>query len=66
MRIVTRKQLSGRWTATDDDGYEPGSPIGAGRSEAAAIADLMEQIEEKAREVTDALCQDARDHLRKV
>ena len=30
------------WTALRD-GYEPGDPIGRGASEAAAIADLLEQ-----------------------
>ena len=33
------------WSATLD-GYEPGDPIGRGPSEAAAIADLQEQIME--------------------
>jgi hypothetical protein len=37
------------WRAVDDDTYDgPGSPIGYGRTEAAAIADLLEQIEERA------------------
>jgi hypothetical protein len=66
MNIVTRQQDSGRWTAVDDDSYDgPGCPIGAGPTEAAAIADLMEQLDELSREVTDALCRDARDHLRR-
>ena len=34
------------WSAVDDDTYDgPGSPIGTGPTEEAAIADLMEQIE---------------------
>jgi hypothetical protein len=66
MRIVTRQQFSGHWTAVDDDTYDgPGCPIGAGPTEAAAIADLMAQLDELSREVTDALCRDARGHLRK-
>jgi hypothetical protein len=36
------------WTAIDDDTYDgPGSPIGSGRTEQEAIADLLEQIEER-------------------
>lgn len=34
------------WSATLD-GYEPGGPIGRGATEEAAVADLLEQIEEK-------------------
>jgi hypothetical protein len=34
------------WVAVDDDTYDgPGSKIGSGPTEAAAIADLMEQFE---------------------
>ena len=34
------------WTAIDEDTYDgPGSPIGIGPTEAAAIADLEEQLE---------------------
>jgi hypothetical protein len=32
------------WTATFD-GYEPGAPIGHGRTEPEAIADLLEQAD---------------------
>jgi hypothetical protein len=35
------------WCAYDDDTYEPGNPIGWGSTEQAAIADLMEQLEDK-------------------
>ena len=36
------------WSAVDDDNYDgPGSPIGYGRTEEEAIADLLEQIEER-------------------
>lgn len=36
------------WSAVDDDTYDgEGCPIGYGATEAAAIADLMEQIEER-------------------
>lgn len=37
------------WQAYDLDTYDPESdmPVGWGRTEAAAIADLMEQIEER-------------------
>ena len=35
------------WSAIDDDTYDgPGSPVGTGATEAEAIADLMEQIDE--------------------
>jgi hypothetical protein len=34
------------WSAVDDNTYDgPGCPVGYGRTEAEAIADLMEQIE---------------------
>ncbi len=33
------------WTAVTDN-YEPGHPIGYGATEAAAIADLQEQLDE--------------------
>jgi len=61
MKIVTRLQAAGLWTAVDDSAYEPGCPIGVGRSEAAAVADLKSQLEEKAREYTGAFYQDACD-----
>jgi len=35
------------WQATDDN-YEPGCPIGYGRTEQEAIDDLREQMEERA------------------
>lgn len=35
------------WSATLDD-YEPGCPVGWGRTEAEAIADLEAQIEDEA------------------
>jgi len=36
------------WSAVDDETYDgPGSPIGYGPTEAAAIADLLETIEER-------------------
>jgi hypothetical protein len=48
MKIDTRQQCGGIWTAVDDDTYDgPCCPIGVGRTEAAAIADLMDQIEEQ-------------------
>ena len=34
------------WSAVDDDTYEGGAPIGYGRTEQEAIADLLEQLEE--------------------
>ena len=34
------------WSAVDADNYEGGDPIGWGRTEAEAIADLLEQIED--------------------
>ena len=60
MRIVTRLQFSGCWTAVDDSTYDgPGCPIGAGPTEAAAIADLMDQLDEKRERLADALAEDA-------
>lgn len=53
MKIVTTydpKPIPPRqfdWSAADD-GYEPGDPIGYGRTEAEAIEDLKRQIEESA------------------
>ena len=36
------------WSAIDDDTYDgPGSPIGTGPTEQAAIDDLLEQLEEQ-------------------
>jgi hypothetical protein len=35
------------WSAIDDNSYSgPGSPIGTGATEEAAIADLMDQLED--------------------
>jgi hypothetical protein len=34
------------WSAVDDKTYEPGCPIGWGRTEQAAIDDLIEQLSE--------------------
>ena len=34
------------WSAVDDDTYEPGQPTGRGATEADAIADLQEQMED--------------------
>jgi hypothetical protein len=47
MRIVTRCHWHGYWTALDDETYSgPGDPIGSGATEAEAIADLEEQLDE--------------------
>jgi hypothetical protein len=36
------------WMAVDDDTYDgPGSPIGLGATEAEAIADLLDQLEDQ-------------------
>ena len=35
------------WIAVDDDTYDYDSPVGRGATEAEAIADLMEQMEEE-------------------
>ena len=35
------------WSAWDDDTYDIGAPIGRGRTEEDAIADLLEQLEER-------------------
>ena len=34
------------WSAIDEETYDFGKPIGYGRTEAEAVADLLEQIEE--------------------
>ena len=45
MNIITERQPNGQWTAIDADSYDgPGSPMGWGVIEAAAIADLREQL----------------------
>jgi hypothetical protein len=37
------------WSAVDDNTYDgPGCPIGYGATEAEAVADLLEQLEERA------------------
>ena len=37
------------WSAIDDQSYDgPGSPLGQGPTEAAAIADLLQQITDEA------------------
>ena len=42
------------WTATED-GYEPGCPIGYGRTRDEAVADLEEQLAERAHQYADRL-----------
>ena len=34
------------WSAVDDDTYEPGCPIGSGRTELEAVQDLFKQLED--------------------
>ena len=34
------------WSAVDDSTYEPGQPIGRGRTELAAVKDLIAQLED--------------------
>lgn len=47
MKIVTENQIYG-WIAVDDDTYDgPGSLIGVGNTEAEAIADLKEKLDER-------------------
>lgn len=56
MNIETRSDLTGAapadsaWTAIDADTYDgtPGSPIGTGRTQAEAIADLLEKLRDGA------------------
>jgi hypothetical protein len=51
MRILTREQFPGHWTAIDDATYDgPESPIGAGRTPEEATADLIERLDEEPRE----------------
>ena len=51
MNIETQSDITGAapadslWTAIDTDTYDgPGSPIGTGRTQAEAIADLLDKI----------------------
>lgn len=47
MNIVANYDPPFGWTAVDDDTYDgPGCPIGTGKTEAEAIADLMAQLED--------------------
>jgi hypothetical protein len=47
MNIHTENQATRVWVAYDDDVYDgPGSTIGWGETPEAAIADLMEQLNE--------------------
>jgi hypothetical protein len=48
------------WKAIDFDS----GAVGYGQAPEGALAELLCQLEDKAREVTDATCRDARDHLR--
>lgn len=51
MAITTERQPNGEWTAIDDDSYDgPGSPMGWGATEGAAIADLWEQLASRRKE----------------
>ena len=48
MNIKTENQATRVWVAYDDDTYDgPGSAIGWGETPAAAIADLLERMEDK-------------------
>lgn len=53
MNILTRyyaKPIPNRnfdWQAIDDDTYDIGQPIGFGRTEAEAVEDLKQQIEDR-------------------
>lgn len=47
MKIKTTEQFPKQWVAIDDDTYDgPGSPIGQGPTEIAAIRDLLDVIED--------------------
>ena len=47
MRILTNFQYM-RWVAVDDDTFDgPGSPMGEGKTEQAAIEDLLEILAER-------------------
>ena len=54
MKIVTEyeaKPIPSRlwdWSAVDEDTYEPGCPVGYGRTKAEAVADLIDKLEERA------------------
>ena len=48
MNIKTENQATRVWVAYDDDTYDgPGSTIGWGETKEAAVADLLEKIEER-------------------
>lgn len=45
MKLMTEDQFYG-WVATTDNYDGPGSPIGSGRTESEATADLLEILED--------------------
>ena len=48
MKLRTKLQPNGEWTAIDDDSYDgEGSPMGWGATEQAAVDDLKEQLTER-------------------
>jgi len=51
MKIIAIEQIPGHWAAVDDDSYEPGSPIGLGRTATEAILDLLEILADKLPEI---------------
>lgn len=46
MKIITKINCIGLYDAIDDDTYDYDAPIGYGETEAEAIADLKEQLED--------------------
>lgn len=47
MKVRTQQHYATEWTAIDHDTYDgPESPIGMGKTEQEAIADLKEQLDE--------------------
>jgi hypothetical protein len=46
MNIKTECHGWDNWTAIDDDTYDYDGPVGYGKSEAEAISDLKEQLED--------------------
>jgi hypothetical protein len=48
MTIITHQHYSDQWTAYDDNTYDgPGSAFGSGHTEAEAVGDLLEKLEDR-------------------
>jgi len=51
--IKTDRHYSDQWTAIDEATYDgPGSALGSGHTEEEAINELLEQLEDRGRDIT--------------